>query len=82
MPEDFDIKEKRFEQDIEEYLTTAGGYTKGNPSTFNREKGLDEGTFVSFIKTSQPKLWDKYVKIYGDTAEKQIVDRVFKDGRP
>ena len=79
MPEDFDVKEKRFEQDIEEYLTTAGGYTKGNPSTFNREKGLDEGTFVSFIKTSQPKLWDKYVKIYGDTAEKQIVERFMKE---
>lgn len=79
MPEDFDVKEKRFEQDIEEYLTTAGGYSKGDPSTFNREKGLDEGTFVSFIKTSQPKLWDKYVKIYGDTAEKQIVDRFMKE---
>ncbi len=79
MAEDFDVKEKRFEQDIEEYLTTVGGYIKGNPSTFNREKGLDEGTFVSFIKTSQPKLWDKYVKIYGDTAEKQIVDRFMKE---
>ena len=79
MPEDFDVKEKRFEQDIEEYLTTSGGYSKGDPSTFNREKGLDEETFVSFIKTSQPKLWDKYVKIYGDTAEKQIVDRFMKE---
>ncbi len=79
MPEDFDVKEKRFEQDIEEYLTTAGGYTKGNPSAFNREKGLDEDTFVSFIKASQPKLWEKYVKIYGDTAEKQIVDRFMKE---
>ena len=79
MPEDFDVKEKRFEQDIEEYLTTSGGYSKGDPSTFNREKGLDEGTFVSFIKTSQPKLWEKYVKIYGDTAEKQIVDRFMKE---
>jgi len=79
MPEDFDVKEKRFEQDIEEYLTTAGGYSKGDPSTFNREKGLDESTFVSFIKASQSKLWDKYVKIYGDTAEKQIVDRFMKE---
>lgn len=79
MPEDFDVKEKRFEQDIEEYLTSSGGYSKGDPSTFNREKGLDEGTFVSFIKTSQPKLWEKYVKIYGDTAEKQIVARFMKE---
>lgn len=27
MSEDFDVKEKRFEQDIEEYLITRGGYT-------------------------------------------------------
>ena len=79
MPEDFDVKEKRFEQDIEEYLITVGGYTKGDPSTFNREKGLDEITFVNFIKTSQPKLWEKYEKIYGDIAEKQIVDRFMKE---
>ena len=79
MLEDFDVKEKRFEQDIEEYLITAGGYTKGDPSAFNREKGLDEATFVSFIKTSQPKLWEKYEKIYGDTSDKQIVDRFMKE---
>lgn len=34
---DFDIKEKRFEQDIEEYLITSGGYVKGNPSAFDRK---------------------------------------------
>ena len=79
MPEDFDVKEKRFEQDIEEYLTTVGGYIKGDPSTFNREKGLDEHAFVSFIKSSQPKLWGKYEKIYGDTSERQIVDRFMKE---
>ncbi len=28
---DFDYKEKRFEQDIEEYLTIKGGYKKGDP---------------------------------------------------
>lgn len=31
---DFDYKEKRFEQDIEEYLTTYGGYQKGDSSAF------------------------------------------------
>lgn len=79
MPADFDVKEKRFEQDIEEYLITAGGYTKGNPSMFNRDKGLDESTFVEFIKSSQPKQWDRYEKIYGDSSEKQIIDRFIKE---
>lgn len=54
--DDFDAKEKRFEQDIEEYLITKGGYTKWDSTKFNRQSGLDEGTFVEFIKTSQPKL--------------------------
>ena len=50
---DFDYKEKRFEQDIEEYLTTKGGYTKGNPKAFDRKLALDVNTFISFIKTSR-----------------------------
>ena len=61
---DFDVREKRFEQDIEEHLTTYGGYQKGNPATFNREKALDTGTFLSFIRTSQPKAWERFEKIY------------------
>ena len=39
---DFDVKEKRFEEDIEDYLTHHGGYTKGDPKKFNRESGLEE----------------------------------------
>lgn len=79
MPEDFDVKEKRFEQDIEEYLITRGGYTKGDPATFNRESGLDEGTFVSFVKNSQPKLWERYVAIYGADSEKKLIDRFTRE---
>ena len=39
---DFDVKEKRFEEDIEDYLIHHGGYIKGDPKKFNRESGLDE----------------------------------------
>ena len=45
---DFDFKEKRFEQDIEEYLITEGGYEKGNPKNFNRTLALDTATFITF----------------------------------
>ena len=76
---DFDVKEKRFEQDIEEYLITEGGYEKGNPSSFNRSLALDTGTFVSFIKNSQPKKWERYVRIYGVDSEKQIVERFCRE---
>ena len=71
---DFDVKEKRFEEDIEDYLTHHGGYTKGDPKKFNRESGLEEDTFVEFIKTSQPKKWERYVKIYAENSEKQIIE--------
>ena len=76
---DFDVKEKRFEQDIEEYLTTYGGYQKGNPAAFNREKALDIGTFLSFIRTSQPKQWERFEKIYGADSERQLIDRFCRE---
>ena len=76
---DFDVKERRFEQDIEEYLITEGGYEKGNPSAFNRSLALDTGTFVSFIKNSQQKKWERYVRIYGADSEKQIVERFCRE---
>ena len=76
---DFDYKEKRFEQDIEEYLTTHGGYIKGDPKAFERKLALDVNTFVSFIKTSQPKAWERFEKIYGGDSEKQIVERFCRE---
>lgn len=50
-----DIKEKRFESDIEEYMLTHGGYTKGNLKTYDREKAIDMPKLVEFIKKTQPK---------------------------
>lgn len=76
---DFDVKEKRFEQDIESYLVTNGGYTKGNPSDFDRKLGLDTKTFISFIKESQPRQWERFEKIYGADSEKQIIERFSRE---
>lgn len=76
---DFDVREKRFEQDIEEYLTTHGGYQRGNPVAFNREKALDTDTFLSFIRTSQPKQWERFEKIYGADSERQLIDRFCRE---
>lgn len=72
---DFDFTEKRFEQDIEYYLCNHGGYIKGDPKAFDRKLALDVKTFVSFIKATQPKAWEKYEKIYGADSESKIVDR-------
>ena len=40
-----------------------------------RELALDKDAFVSFIKTSQLKKWDRYVGIYGTDSEKQVVEQ-------
>lgn len=64
----FDYTEKRFEEDIEEYLITKGGYIKGNPKNFDRKLALDINTFLAFIKKSQPKQWERYEKIYPVTC--------------
>ena len=76
---DFDVKEKRFEQDIEEYLTTKGGYIKGNPKSFDRKLGLDKASFIAFLKGSQPKTWERYEKIYGADSEKQVIERFHRE---
>ena len=56
---DFDVTEKRFEQDIEEYLITKGGYKKGSSKQFDPVVALDRETFLTFLKTSQPKAWER-----------------------
>lgn len=76
---DFDVKERRFEQDIEEYLCNNGGYIKGNPKTFDRKLALDKVTFLSFIKASQPNSWERFEKIYGSDSEKQLIDRFCRE---
>ena len=76
---DFDVKEKRFEQDIEEYLVIEGGYQKGDPRAFDREKALDVGTFLRFVRTSQPKAWERFEKIYGADSERQLVERFCRE---
>jgi len=54
---EFDVKEKRFEDDIEANLCSVGGYIKGDPKTFDRKAALDIDTLITFIQTSQPKQW-------------------------
>ncbi len=76
---DFDVKEKRFEEDIAAYLTTYGGYQMGDSAVFNREKALDTGTFLSFLRTSQPKAWERFRKIYGADSERQLIDRFCRE---
>lgn len=76
---DFDVKEKRFEQDIETSLCTYGGYEKGDPSVFDRKLALDVNTFIKFIQISQPKSWERYEIIYGADSKKAIIERFTRE---
>lgn len=76
---DENLKEKAFEEAIEEYLITNGGYEKGNPNDFDRISALDKSTFISFIKVTQPKKWERYCTVYGDSAQDSFIKRFSKE---
>ncbi len=70
-----EYKEKRFEEDIENYLLTSGGYIKGNQLTYDRSKAVDMVKLIEFIQATQPKQWDRYIKTYKEEAEKKLYKR-------
>ena len=49
-----ETKERRFEEDIDSYLLSSGGYTKGDLSTYNRAKALDLPKLITYIEKTQP----------------------------
>ena len=66
-----ETKEKNFENDIEAYLLSHG-YVKGNQDTYDKSRAIDIPVLISFIQATQPKMWQRYVNIYGEKAEKQL----------
>jgi type I restriction enzyme R subunit len=49
--------ERTFEGAIETWLLDRGGYSKGDPRTFDRALGLDPGEVSAFVETTQPDAW-------------------------
>ena len=66
-----ETKEKNFENDIESYLLSHG-YVKGNQDAYDKAKAIDMPVLISFIQATQPKMWQRYVNVYGEKAEKQL----------
>ena len=70
------LKEKNFEEAIEKFLVSKeGGYQKGNPENLNRASAIDEETFLHFIKTTQPREWEKHTRNYPDNPEQALLKR-------
>lgn len=68
--------EKRFEEDIESYLLSYGGYEKKNQTKYDKEKAIDINQLIGFIKETQEKAWTRYEKIYQSEAEKKLYKRL------
>lgn len=66
------FKEKNFEADIEHYLLNYGGYSKGDQSTYGKKRAIDMPVLLQFIQTTQPKVWQRYVNLYGDKSADQL----------
>ncbi|MBE6295347.1 MAG: type I restriction endonuclease subunit R [Bacteroidales bacterium] len=66
-----ETKEKNFENDIETYLLSHG-YRKGTLATYDKQRAIDMPVLISFIQATQPKMWQRYVNVYGEKAEKQL----------
>ncbi|MCQ2270809.1 MAG: DEAD/DEAH box helicase family protein [Bacteroidales bacterium] len=66
------LKEKNFEQDIETYLLTEGGYIKGDQSTYDKKRAIDMPVLLQFIQNTQPKVWQRYVNLYGEKSSDQL----------
>lgn len=73
------LKEKSFEDAIEQFLVTQGGYQKGDAGAFDRALAIDKDTLLSFIQSTQPKKWEKYLLVYGSEAEGAFIKRFDKE---
>jgi type I restriction enzyme R subunit len=77
MPEH--VKEKQFEADVVEALTTAGGYTAGITQFYDVALGLDTGELFAFIGATQISTWNELIVRHGgdpDEAQRRFTQRV------
>jgi len=66
--------EKAFETAIEDYLTSAGGYAKGDREAFDSERGLFPQEALAFIRETQPKEWEYLANLQKEKAEETLLD--------
>ena len=69
-----DTKEVHFEEAIEDWLTSKGGWIKAGSVQYDRDKAIIPEDLISFIKATQPKSWKKYAFAVGNCPEDQFID--------
>ncbi len=70
--------EKAFEAYIQETLT-ARGWLTGSNQLWDKQKALFLEYVISFIKDSQPELWQQMAKLHGLELEAKLSDTLVKE---
>lgn len=75
------VTERGFEDHIEWWLLTHGGYSAGDPRTFDRTRGLLVDDMVGFVRDTQPKAWARLVALHAgeQNAAERFADRVAQE---
>ena len=79
--------EKRFEEYIEDYLTSLvddglkydSRFHRSTDTWYNREKCIIGEEYIQFVKESQPDVYDKLQKRYGDSTDSKLLSRLNKE---
>lgn len=70
-----DATEAAFQRDVIDQMR-AGGWQLGDPAKYNRELALYESDCLAYVKTTQPKTWDKYKSLYPTNPEKAFIENL------
>lgn len=69
-------KEIGFEAFIEGFLLSHGGYEKRTSANYDKDVCMDTELVLSFIRSTQPKQWQKLTEHYGDKVEGRFLARL------
>lgn len=67
-------QEINFEEFIEDYLTKNAGYRLGNAKDYDTKTALFGQDVIDFVKTTQPKFWERLQLHCGDDSQTQLIN--------
>ena len=70
-----DSKEAAFQQDIIDQMIE-GGWKLGAPAKYDRKLALYTEDCLQYVKTTQPKTWEKYEQLYPANPEQAFIDKL------
>ena len=70
-----DSKEAAAQQDMIDQMVV-GGWKLGDPAKYDRKLALYTDDCVTYVKTTQPKAWEKYLTLYPANAEQAFIEKL------